>query len=88
MIVSAAESYLGRALGVNGRVEIDYHTLGIDVGDKDGLKEDAVKFHAALDRYGIANGFEIYPGDHTSGVAMRVQEKMIPFFSSNLAFSR
>lgn len=65
-----------------------YAAIGIDVGDKDGLKEDAVKFHAALDRYGIANGFEIYPGDHTSGVATRVQEKMIPFFSSNLAFSR
>lgn len=65
-----------------------YAAIGIDVGDKDGLKEDAVKFHGALDRYGIANAFEIYPGDHTSGVAARVQEKMIPFFSSNLAFSR
>jgi enterochelin esterase-like enzyme len=65
-----------------------YAAIGIDVGDRDGLKDDAAKLHEGLDRYGIANSFEVYPGDHTSGVATRVQDKMMPFFSKNLSFAR
>jgi len=65
-----------------------YRAIAIDVGDRDGLKDDARKLHEALDRYGIANSFEIYPGDHTSDVAMRFQEKVIPFFSAHLAFAK
>lgn len=63
-----------------------YRAIAIDVGDRDGLKDDARKLHETLDRYGIANSFEIYSGDHTSGVAMRFQDHVIPFFSKNLAF--
>ena len=63
-----------------------YAAIGIDVGDRDGLKGDAALLHAGLDRYGIANSFEVYPGDHTSGVAGRVQDKMLPFFSRALVF--
>ena len=65
-----------------------YAAIGIDVGDRDGLKDDAAKLHEGLDRYGIANSFEVYPGDHTSGVATRIQDKMMPFFSQNLVFAR
>ncbi|MBM6577994.1 alpha/beta fold hydrolase [Microvirga sp. SRT01] len=65
-----------------------YAAIGIDVGDRDGLKDDAEKLHAGLDRYGIANSFQVYPGDHTSGVAGRVQDHMLPFFSRALAFAR
>lgn len=63
-----------------------YRAIGIDVGDRDGLKGDAAKLHDVLDRYGIANSFEIYPGDHTSDVAFRFQDELLPFFSRNLAF--
>lgn len=63
-----------------------YRAIAIDVGDRDGLKDDAGKLHEALDRYGIANSFEIYPGDHTSDVANRFQDHVIPFFSKNLSF--
>ncbi len=63
-----------------------YKAIAIDVGDRDSLKDDAGKLHAALDRYGLVNSFEIYPGDHTSGVALRLQENVMPFFSRNLAF--
>jgi len=63
-----------------------YRAIAIDVGDRDGLKDDARKLHETLDRYGIANSFEIYSGDHTSGVAMRFQDHVIPFFSKNLKF--
>ncbi|AJP72512.1 alpha/beta hydrolase [Sphingomonas hengshuiensis] len=64
-----------------------YRAIAIDVGDKDGLRFDAQKLHEVLDRYGIANGFEIYAGDHTSAVAARFQEQVMPFFSRNLAFT-
>lgn len=64
-----------------------YRAIAIDVGDRDGLRDDARKLHEALDRYGIANSFEIYPGDHTSDVAARFQEQVIPFFSKHLAFA-
>ena len=64
-----------------------YRALAIDVGDQDGLKEDAAKLHDALDRYGIANSFHIYPGTHVSDVAFRFQDFVIPFFSRNLVFA-
>lgn len=63
-----------------------YRAIAIDVGDKDGLRFDAQKLHEALDRYGIANQFTVYPGDHTSAVADRFQNHVLPFFSTNLAF--
>lgn len=63
-----------------------YRAIAIDVGDRDGLKDDAAKLHAALDRYGLANSFEVYAGDHTSGVPIRLQDHVLPFFSRHLAF--
>jgi hypothetical protein len=36
-----------------------------------------------LDRYGIANTFEIYAGTHTSDVADRFQNHVLPFFSEH-----
>jgi enterochelin esterase-like enzyme len=62
----------------------EYRAISIDVGDQDGLKGDTVKLHEVLDRYGIVNGFEIYHGTHTSAVADRFQNHVMPFFSKNL----
>ena len=61
-----------------------YHGIAMDVGDKDGLKVDAGKLHDVLDRYGITNSFEIYAGTHTSDVADRFQNHVLPFFSEHL----
>jgi enterochelin esterase-like enzyme len=63
-----------------------YRAISIDVGDQDGLRTDTIKLHEVLDKYGIANGFEIYPGTHTSAVADRFQNHVLPFFSKNLCF--
>ena len=63
-----------------------YRAIAIDVGDKDGLRVDAGKLHDVLDQYAIANSFEIYPGDHTSDVARRFQDHVLPFFDKNLTF--
>lgn len=65
-----------------------YAAIAIDVGDRDGLKDDAERLHQGLDRYGIRNSYEVYPGDHVSGVAARVQDKMMPFFAAALAFPK
>jgi enterochelin esterase-like enzyme len=63
-----------------------YRSIAIDVGDQDGLRMDTAKLHEALDRYGIANSFELYSGTHTSRVADRFQNHVMPFFSQNLCF--
>lgn len=65
-----------------------YRAIAIDVGDQDGLRVDAGKFHDLLDNYGIQNSFEIYPGTHTSNVAFRFQDFVMPFFSRNLSFDQ
>jgi enterochelin esterase-like enzyme len=61
-----------------------YRAIAIDVGDQDGLRVDAGKLHDVLDNYGVAHTFEVYPGTHTSAVAIRVQNFVMPFFSKNL----
>jgi S-formylglutathione hydrolase FrmB len=63
-----------------------YRAIAMDVGDQDGLRIDAGKLHDLMDSYGIQNSFEIYPGTHTSNVAFRFQDFVIPFFSRTLSF--
>lgn len=63
-----------------------YRGIAIDVGDQDGLKNDASRLHAILNSWNIANTFEVYPGTHTSQVAFRFQDHVLPFFSRNLSF--
>ena len=63
-----------------------YRAIAIDVGDQDGLRTDAGKLHEVLDKYGIANSFEVYQGTHTSKVADRFQNHVMSFFSRNLCF--
>ena len=61
-----------------------YRAIAIDVGDQDGLRVGATRLHEILDSYGIANTFEVYPGTHTSAVAVRFQNFVLPFFSKNV----
>ncbi|HVW73717.1 MAG TPA: alpha/beta hydrolase-fold protein [Rhizomicrobium sp.] len=63
-----------------------YNAIAIDVGDQDGLRTDTAKLHEAMDLYGIPNSFTVYPGTHTSNVAFRFQDFVMPFFSKNLSF--
>ena len=63
-----------------------YRAISIDVGDKDGLRVDSGKLHDSMDKYGIANGFDVYQGNHTSAVAVRFQNYVMPFFSKHLCF--
>jgi hypothetical protein len=63
-----------------------YRAIAIDVGDQDGLRTDTSKLHDVLDTYRVANTFEIYQGTHTSAVADRFQNYVMPFFSKSLCF--
>jgi S-formylglutathione hydrolase FrmB len=72
------DQYIGRLRGYRG--------IAIDVGDQDGLRTDTRKLHDGLALYGIAHGFEIYSGTHTSAVAERFQNHVLPFMSSTLCF--
>lgn len=66
----------------------EYRAIAMDVGDQDPLQFDADKLHGILDRYGISNSFTIYHGTHTSAVAYRFQDSVLPFFSRTLCFER
>jgi enterochelin esterase-like enzyme len=61
-----------------------YRAIAIDVGDQDGLRVDTGKLQDVLDTYGVAHTFEMYTGTHTSAVADRFQNHVMPFFSKNL----
>jgi S-formylglutathione hydrolase FrmB len=61
-----------------------YRGIAIDVGDQDGLRTGSARLHEVLDRYDIPNSFEVYSGTHTSAVADRFQNHVLPFFSKHL----
>lgn len=63
-----------------------YRAIAIDVGDEDRLRADTARLHDSLDRYGIEHTFEVYPGTHTSRMAGRFQNHVMPFFSRSLCF--
>jgi enterochelin esterase-like enzyme len=63
-----------------------YAAIAMDVGDQDTLKDDTRKLHELMLRNGIANAFELYQGTHTSRVAFRFEDHVLPFFGKNLAF--
>jgi len=65
-----------------------YRAIAMDVGDQDTLRVDTATLHTILENYGIANSFEIYSGTHTSAVAFRFQDFVIPFFGKNLSFEQ
>ena len=60
--------------------------MAFDAGDKDaGIAASIRVLDQILNTYGMAHTFEIYSGTHTSNIADRIEAKMMPFFSKNLA---
>jgi len=51
------------------------------------LRVDTGKLHDVLTKYELPTTFEVYQGTHTSAVAVRFQNYVLPFFSKNLCFS-
>ena len=63
-----------------------YAAISIDVGDQDGLRVDTTTLHEVLTNYHIDHSFEQYSGTHTSAVADRFQNHVLPFFDKHLCF--
>jgi|WetSurMetagenome_2_1015567.scaffolds.fasta_scaffold33072_4 enterochelin esterase-like enzyme len=62
-----------------------FTAIASDGGDKDGLTKDAGVMHEELDRFGVANAFEVYDGNHVNRIAERFDSKVLPFFAQHLA---
>lgn len=61
--------------------------FAFDAGDEDrGIAATIRELHDILTAYGTPHEFEVYEGDHLSGVAERIRTKVLPFFSRTLAF--
>ena len=63
-----------------------YRGIALDVGDQDSLRGDTARLHDELGKYGISAAFEQYSGTHTSRVADRFQNHVLPFFSEHVCF--
>ncbi len=66
------------------------HAIAFDAGDKDEFKDiplDLKVLDTDLNNYGIAHTYEIYDGTHISNIPLRLQDKVLPFFSKNLSFA-
>jgi hypothetical protein len=61
-----------------------YRAIGLEVGDEDPVIAEARALKAEFDRYSIPVSFEIYKGTHTSAVAHRFQDHVLPFFGEHL----
>lgn len=63
-----------------------FDAIGIEVGLQDGLIRVNKEISDVLSRYGIGHVYETYEGNHTNKVAERYETRVLPFFSSVLAF--
>ena len=63
-----------------------YTAVKFDVGLADGLLAGNQQIDAAMTKAGITHTFETYDGDHNGKIAERLETKVLPFFSTHLAF--
>lgn len=82
VIVSSQQSYLGRALGINQQVEIDYRAITIDKGDLFLLATDGVYEHVSS-RF-VAETITRYANDLDGAAAAIVEEAKNRGSSDNL----
>lgn len=64
------------------------HAITLDVGTKDALLPSIQQLDARMKLFGIEHTYETYEGTHMSGIQTRLEKKVMPFFSQNLAFDR
>src|SRR5262249_30640359 len=62
-----------------------YRAIAMDVGLQDNLLNSNRELDAELTKQGVVHTFETYEGDHNSGVAMRFDTKLVPFFAAQLS---
>ena len=62
-----------------------YRAISIDVGTMDPFFTLNSQLDQALTRLGVQHKLEAYDGDHGNRIKARFAEKLLPFFSTNLA---
>jgi S-formylglutathione hydrolase len=66
-----------------------YKAIALDAGDMDEPIATTVRtLDRILSDYGIQHTAEIYQGNHINRIAERLEQKVMPFFSENLAFGK
>jgi len=63
-----------------------YKAIALEVGLQDGLLGGNKTLDDMLTAAGVEHTYETYEGNHTNHVKERFDEKVLPFFSKNLAF--
>jgi len=59
----------------------------MDIGTQDSLAASNRQLAQALSDFGVTHTFETYEGDHTNKVTERIEQSVLPFFSTNLSFT-
>ncbi|GAB3547095.1 alpha/beta hydrolase family protein [Spirosoma fluminis] len=63
------------------------HALAFDAGNKDvSIAANNKVLDSVLNEYKIPHTYEEYEGDHINRIGERIEQKMLPFFTSNLSF--
>jgi S-formylglutathione hydrolase len=64
-----------------------YYAIGLDVGlqDQFGFAGLNQQLEQMMTTFGVTHTFETYQGDHTNKIPERIETKVLPFFSKNLA---
>jgi S-formylglutathione hydrolase len=65
-----------------------YNAIMGEVGLQDGLAASNKQMDQILTDFGVTHTFETYEGDHTNRVVERIEQKVLPFFSSKLSFAK
>jgi S-formylglutathione hydrolase len=65
-----------------------YRAIAMDCGLQDTLIGSNKEFDQALTRLGIQHTFETFEGEHSDHLKDRIEQKVLPFFSSNLEFPK
>jgi S-formylglutathione hydrolase len=65
-----------------------YKAIAMDVGLQDSLIGSNRLLDEALTRYRVAHTFETYEGDHGNRIPQRLEEKVLPYFSTQLSFDQ
>ena len=65
-----------------------YKAIALDVGLQDNLITSNRVLVDRLSRYKIAHTFETYEGDHGNRIPQRLEQRVLPFFSTHLSFEQ
>ena len=65
-----------------------FKAIALDIGLDDGLITSNRVLVERMKRFGIPHTFETYEGDHGNRISERIEQRVLPFFSTHLAFEQ